>query len=234
MAANEAHDSRDAGPADDEYGPAADEYAPAEPMTVRASAVAAPNDTSMDPRAPDVPVGLPWGEESRAQARAGRGASTDPPAVGAYEYLTTFALVERLAEEINRAGRHGTALSCVLVAIENVHALEGIPGGAKLAERTWAYVGLALRQELRRFDRVGRPWEGGLLIVLPGADGPRAEIVARRLLARLRTIKLEIDGRRRPLRVAVGLAMWRQGMDAESLLEHAHAAVGRESAKMSQ
>ena len=100
--------------------------------------------------------------------------------------------------------------------------------GPELAERALAYADLALRRELRGFDRVGRPGEGELLIVLPGADGPRGEIVARRMLRRLREIKLEVHGERRALRMAIGLAAWREGMSAERLIAEARAAVGRE------
>ncbi len=79
-------------------------------------------------------------------------------------------------------------------------------------------MGEALRRELRRFDRVGRPSEGELAVLLPGADGPRGEIVARRALARLRAIKVEAGGERRPLRVSVGLAAWREDVGGEELL----------------
>ncbi len=39
------------------------------------------------------------------------------------------------------------------------------------------------------------PSDRELLIVLPGADGPRGEMVARRVLDRLRAIKVEARGR---------------------------------------
>ncbi len=71
------------------------------------------------------------------------------------------------------------------------------------------------------------PSDGELLLLLPGADGPRGEIVARRVLQRLRTIKVESDGERRPLSVSVGLAAWREGLDADELLELARAAARR-------
>ena len=127
------------------------------------------------------------------------------------------ALAERVREEVNRAGRHGTALSCLLIDVEDLREIERLHG-AELAQRTLAYAGLALRRELRGFDRVGRPSAGELLVVLPGADGPRGEIVARRVLGRLRAIKLEARGERRALRLAVGLATWRAEMSAEGLL----------------
>jgi diguanylate cyclase len=142
---------------------------------------------------------------------------------GSIEYLPGPALRERLEEEVNRAGRHNTALSCLLLDIEDLREIQRAHG-EELAERVLAYVELALRRELRRFDRVGRPAEGELLIVLPGADGAHGEVVARRILHRLRTIKLEAAGERRSLRVRIGLAPWRAGMSACALLSGARTA----------
>lgn len=141
--------------------------------------------------------------------------------------LSAQALADRLEEEINRAGRHGTPLSCLLVAIDDLAELAARHGRA-LPEQALAYAGPALLRELRRFDRVGRPSDTELLVVLPGADGPRGEIVARRVLNRLRAIKIESDGVRRPLRVSVGLAAWREDLDGAQLLAHTRAAAQRE------
>ncbi len=132
-------------------------------------------------------------------------------------------LSERLDEEINRAERFGTQLSCLLVVIENLDEMAREHGGA-LREQTLGYVAGALRRELRRFDRIGRPSDRELLIVLPGADGPRGEMVARRVLDRLRTIKVEAQGQRRPLRVSVGLAAWGEATSGAELLTRARAA----------
>jgi diguanylate cyclase (GGDEF)-like protein len=140
--------------------------------------------------------------------------------------LSAPALRARIEEEINRAGRHGTALSCLLVVIDNLAELAH-EHGSELPEQTLAYIGQALRVQLRRFDRIGRPSDTELLVVLPGADGPRGEIVARRLLDRLRTIKVEAEGTRRPLRVLVGLAAWREDLREEDLLAQTRAATQR-------
>jgi diguanylate cyclase (GGDEF)-like protein len=163
-------------------------------------------------------------------------AATDPyprsdrlePSVA--ECLTPAALRARVEEEIGRAERHRTGLSCLLVAIENLDALAR-EHGAELREQTLEYVAGTLARELRRFDRVGRPWRGSndsdsdLVIVLPGTDSPRAEIVARRALERLGTIKIEADGARQPLEISVGLAAWSKELSAEALLAHARAAL---------
>jgi diguanylate cyclase (GGDEF)-like protein len=140
--------------------------------------------------------------------------------------LSAAALAERLAEEINRAGRHGTPLSCLLVSIDDLAELAS-QHGRELPEQALAYAGPALAHVLRRFDRVGRPSDSELLVVLPGADGPRGEIVARRVIDRLRAIKIESGGVRRPLRVSVGLAAWRDDLSAEQLLEQTRAAARR-------
>jgi diguanylate cyclase (GGDEF)-like protein len=140
------------------------------------------------------------------------------------------ALRERLEEEISRAERHGTQLSCLLVVIENLDEMTR-EHGSELRDQTLEYVAQALRRELRRFDRIGRGGSehGGsddnLLIILPGADGPRAEIVGRRALERLRTIKVEAQGARFPLLVSVGLAAWHEELSAQTLLAQARAAL---------
>ena len=148
------------------------------------------------------------------------------PLQGEVEPLAAAALVARLDEEISRAERHGTNLSCLLVTIDNLEEMAR-EHGSDLPEQTLAYVAAAIRRELRRFDRIGRPGAGELLIVLPGADGPLGEIVARRVLGRLRTIKLESDGARRPLEVSLGLAAWRSEMATEDLLARSRAAASR-------
>lgn len=152
--------------------------------------------------------------------------SADPPVAAAITCLSASDLQERLAEEISRAGRHNTPLSCLLVTIGNLEELSR-EHGSELAEQTLTYVSRALQTQLRRFDRIGRPSARELLVVLPGADGPRGEIVARRVLERLRTIKVEADGTRRPLRISVGLAAWHSDLTGEDLLSQTRAAARR-------
>lgn len=142
--------------------------------------------------------------------------------------MPATALHERVEEEIARAERYGTALSCLLIVVDNLDQLAREHGG-ELREQTLAYIAGALPRELRRFDRIGRPSERELMIVLPGADGPRGEVVARRVLDRVRTIKVEVDGGREPLRVSVGLAAWREQGDAADLLRRLRAAATRSS-----
>jgi diguanylate cyclase (GGDEF)-like protein len=141
-------------------------------------------------------------------------------------------LVERLEEEIARAERHRTALSCLLVGIEELEAIVR-EHGKDLSEQTLAYVGLTLRREFRRYDRMGPTSGHDYIVVLPGADGARGEIVARRTLQRLRAIKIETHAQRAPLRVTVSVATWREGQSAATLIAQARTAAGRRTPQQS-
>jgi diguanylate cyclase (GGDEF)-like protein len=156
-------------------------------------------------------------------AASDRDSRTDDPPRGEMELLGQSGLRERLEEEIGRAERHRTGLSCLLVVFDDLDAMAR-EHGPELREQMVEYVARALRRELRGFDRVGRACEHNLAVLLPGADGPRGEIVARRALERLRTIKIESRGARLPLQVSVGLAAWREGLSADELLAQARAA----------
>ncbi len=166
-------------------------------------------------------------QDQRSERSSPPGSSPAQRLQDQVEGLSASALADRLEEEVSRASRHGTALSCLLVAIDELDELSA-RHGPELRAQALAYAGPALRGELRRFDRVGRPSENELLVILPGADGPRGEIVARRMIDRLRAIKLEVGGVRRSLRVSVGLAAWQRDQSGAQLVEQAREAARRE------
>jgi diguanylate cyclase (GGDEF)-like protein len=158
--------------------------------------------------------------------------ASDPPhptptPTGPRECLSSLELAARLDEEVSRAERHRTPLSCLLVTLEDVEQLSEAHG-EELPEQALAYLGTALGRELRRFDRIGHVADGELLVVLPGADERRGEIVARRALGRLHAVKIEVRGERRPLRISMGIAAWREGLTAEDLLAQTRVAAQRD------
>jgi diguanylate cyclase (GGDEF)-like protein len=142
------------------------------------------------------------------------------------ECLSPAELAVRLDEEVSRAERQHTALSCLLVSLDHVEQLARTHG-EELPTQALAYLGGALGRELRRFDRVGYAAEGELLVVLPGADERRGEIVARRALGRLHAVKIELDGKRQSLQISMGIAAWSKGLTAEQLLSQTRLAAQR-------
>jgi len=148
----------------------------------------------------------------------------DAPSSRGARSLSGPELTDRFDEEIARAERHSSGLACLLVVVENLD-LMAREHGVELREQMLAYITSALSPALRRFDRIGRPGEAELLILLPGAGAPQAEVVARRVLERLRSVKVESGGERRPLSVSVGLAAWDQLGSAEDLFGRARRAV---------
>ena len=109
----------------------------------------------------------------------------------------------RIDEEISRAARHGTALSCLLVGIDDLDEIARAHGD-ELSRAALAYPRTALGRTFGASTASVGAGEGELLVVLPGADGRRGEIVARRALERLRAIKIEVAGAR-AARISVGL-----------------------------
>jgi two-component system, sensor histidine kinase LadS len=145
------------------------------------------------------------------------GSGSDPASEGQGGHSWAHLLREYLSQEIDRARRDGTSLSCLLLRLEDLEELRS-RYGSELPDQALDYVEGTLRRELRRSDGVGRAGYGELLVVLPGADGPQAEIVARRVLDRLHTVKVEAEGVRHPLRISASLAVWRTGLSSEDLL----------------
>ncbi len=140
--------------------------------------------------------------------------------------LSSTEIAARLEEEVSRASRHHTPLSCLLVSLDEIEELVSTHGDTMPAQAL-AYLAEAVGRQLRCFDRVGHASEGELLVLLPGADEQRGEIVARRTLSRLHSIKIEADGQRRPLRVSMGISAWRDGLSGEQLLSHTRLAAQR-------
>ncbi len=135
-----------------------------------------------------------------------------PPPSGQVACLSAQALAERLEEEINRAGRHGTPLSCLLVVVDNLEELAREHGG-ELPEQVVRLHGEgAAAASCAGSTGSAGPATNELLLLLPGADGPAwrdgGEDACSTGCARSRS---KPRGCARPLRISVGLAAWRGG-----------------------
>lgn len=163
---------------------------------------------------------IAFADQTAGQRGRGRG-----DAHRALECLDAQKLHERVEEEVGRANRHGTALCCLSLRLENFTQIAEAHGEA-FSEQALLHAGQTLCAELRRFDRVGRPLQDELVLVLPGAASVQGEAVARRALSRLQAIKIEVDRQRRPLCVSIGIAAWRTPWSAQQLIEEARCASG--------
>jgi diguanylate cyclase (GGDEF)-like protein len=156
-------------------------------------------------------------------ALEGRLESSADPHTGC---LNEAAMAARLDEEINRARRQGTPLSCLLLALDDLEAIT-LRHGAAMSAHTLGHLGAVLRREFRRFDRVAYLGRGEFAVLLAGSAGTQAEVVARRALERVHAIKLEEAGERRALRSSVGLGEWHDSQGAWELVASARAALLR-------
>ncbi len=126
------------------------------------------------------------------------------------------AMRRRLDEEIGRATRAGSPLSCLLIDLDDfklVNDLHGHQAGdAVLREVVQALVG-----EFRAFDRVARYGGDEFVVILPNADLRDAAAAASRALERMRAVAA--PGGETGISASIGVAQWHAPMSTDELLE---------------
>jgi len=130
----------------------------------------------------------------------------------------------QLHEEVGRAVRSGSPLSCMLIDLDNfklVNDRHGHPAGDAMLRA----VGQALVGEFRAFDRVARYGGDEFVVILPNAELQAAAAAAQRALERLLAIPSfdETPG----ASASIGVAQWRAPMTIDELLEACDAALLR-------
>jgi diguanylate cyclase (GGDEF)-like protein len=171
-----------------------------------------------------------------ALVRARVEAGTDPVA----GCMNHRAMRRRLDEEIVRATRTGSPLSCLLIDLDDfkhVNDLHGHQAGdAVLRAVVHALVG-----EFRAFDRVARYGGDEFVVILPNADLRSAAAAAARALERLQAVPLHEprpdssagfggSGAGAPARgisASIGVAEWHPPMGTDELIEACDAALLR-------
>jgi diguanylate cyclase (GGDEF)-like protein len=152
----------------------------------------------------------------RARAEAG----TDPVA----GCMNHRAMRRRLDEEIGRATRAGSPLSCMLIDLDNFKLINDRhghhAGDAMLRAVVQALVG-----EFRAFDRIARYGGDEFVVILPNADAESAAAAATRALERLQAVPLTDAGA--GLSASIGVAEWQPSMRTDQLLEACDAALMR-------
>ena len=144
----------------------------------------------------------------RARAEAG----TDPVA----GCMNHRAMRRRLEEEIVRAARTGSPLSCLLIDLDNFKLIND-RHGHQAGDAMLRAVVQALVGEFRAFDRVARYGGDEFVVILPNADLRSAAAAGTRALERL--LALEPIDDDPPLSASIGVAQWRPPMSTDELLE---------------
>jgi len=138
--------------------------------------------------------------------------------------LNHGAMQLRLREEIARARRDGTPLTCAIVDLDDFKRVNDVRGHGA-GDELLRGVAAALAQQLRPYDQVARYGGDEFVLVLPGSDEAAAIAVAERVrdavAERMSAVpELGLAGA-----CSVGVAAWHEPLSADALLEHADRAL---------
>lgn len=176
-------------------------------------------------------------EDERRLARMAQLASVAVANSNARERLSTQALTDpltglanrrafdqRLAEETERASRHGRPLSVMLIDIDHFKSINDRFGHAA-GDRVLVDLTEVLGDVMRQGDLLARVGGDELAMILGDCDPRQAAEVARRMLHAI--AQSAALGRRYGVTLSVGVAGLRIGQSADELLGHADQALYR-------
>ena len=130
----------------------------------------------------------------------------------------------QLHEEVGRAVRAGSPLSCLLIDLDNfklVNDRHGHPAGDAMLRE----VGQTLVGEFRAFDRVARYGGDEFVVILPNAELESAAAAAERALESL--LAMPSFDANPGASASIGVAQWQAPMTVDELLEACDAALLR-------
>jgi len=142
--------------------------------------------------------------------------------------LNRGGTMARLGEEIAQADRTGRPLAVLLVDLDDFKAINARHGHLA-GDEALRLVAQTLLEETRPYDHLGRYGGDEFVLVLPALEAVAAEAVAGRVQSGLRRLRGQVGG----LTCSIGVAQWRPGDDAASLLDRADAPLrtGKETGK---
>ena len=111
----------------------------------------------------------------------------------------------RLDDEVRRARRYGTALTCIMADMDHLKPVNDAFGHGA-GDRAIASVAEVLRSQLRATDMGARYGGDEFVLLLPHTSGGDGRILAERLCQRLSTTELAIGERKVSLRTSFGVA----------------------------
>jgi diguanylate cyclase (GGDEF)-like protein len=157
------------------------------------------------------------GATALALVRARAEAGTDP-VTGVMNHR---AMRRRLHEEVGRAVRAGSPLSCLLIDLDNFKLVND-RHGHQAGDTMLREVGQTLVGEFRAFDRVARYGGDEFVVILPNAELESAAAAAQRALEQLLAMPSfdAVPG----ASASIGVAQWQAPMTVDTLLAACDAA----------
>jgi two-component system, cell cycle response regulator len=137
----------------------------------------------------------------RSQTQLRELAQTDP--LTGLANLRAFRA--RVEEEVKRARRYRTPLTCVMADMDNLKPINDQLGHAA-GDRAIAAVAAVIRDELRETDFGARYGGDEFVVLLPHTSSEEGRIFAERVCTRLKETLVELGGRRIPLGASFGVA----------------------------
>ncbi len=136
-----------------------------------------------------------------------RAAATDPLTGAASRH----AVLERLRHEAAEARRYAHPLAVLLLDVDGLGSINAQYGVA-IGDAVLREVALRMRLRIREADALGRADGGGFLAILPHTDERGATIFADILRRRIAQRPFLVDGATLEVRVSIGVAIVRPGM----------------------
>src|SRR5512137_217878 len=133
----------------------------------------------------------------------------------------------RLDDEVRRARRYGTALTCIMADMDHLKPVNDAFGHAA-GDRAIAAATDVLRSQLRATDLGARYGGDEFVLLLPHASAGDGRILAERLCQRLASADLRVGDRKVSLRTSFGVAELgpaESEEDAAALVRHADEAL---------
>jgi diguanylate cyclase (GGDEF)-like protein len=131
----------------------------------------------------------------------------------------------RIQEEVKRATRYRTPLTCVMADMDHLKPVNDELGHAA-GDRAIAAVASVIREELRETDFGARYGGDEFVVLLPHTSAEEGRIFAERVNTRLKETHLELAGRRIPLGASFGVACLEgDGGDPDALLRESDVAL---------
>jgi diguanylate cyclase (GGDEF)-like protein len=137
-----------------------------------------------------------------------RAASIDPLTGAASRRV----VLERLHLEAAEARRYQHPLAVLLLDVDGLGAINAAHGVA-IGDAVLREVALRMRLRIREADALGRADGGGFLAILPHTDERGATVFADTLRRRVAQRPFLVDGATLEVRVSIGVAIVRPGMD---------------------